>query len=85
MGKKEGSIDNSILSEPNEANGPSTVLEAGMVNKSLIPDGWKQIKPFPKKFLYRGSIYVLDNLSKSDIERIVSFKRNIFFAKTETV
>lgn len=79
------STDNNQKEAAGEPKTPAAKAKPGMVSNSIIPDGWTQVKPFPKKFLYRGNVYVFDELKKADIERITSFKRNPFFEKKASV
>ena len=55
----------------------------GMVAKELLPEGASQIKAMPKKFMYRGYEYKFEDLTKKDIERIISYSHNNWFKSSE--
>lgn len=48
----------------------------GILSKELLPEGVKQIKPFQKKFMYRGYEYSFATLTKRDIERFLAYSHN---------
>lgn len=55
----------------------------GMVAKELLPEGVSQIKAMPKKFMYRGYEYKFQDLTKKDIERMMSYSHNNWFKSSE--
>jgi hypothetical protein len=65
----------------NQVETTKPVAPAGFVESDLIPSGWKQVKRLPDNFLYRGDKYKLSEITKKQLERILSYRKNPWFVR----
>jgi hypothetical protein len=68
-------------SSVNQGEATKPVTSAGFVEPDLIPSGWKQVKGLPDYFLYRGDKYKLSEITKKQLERILSYRKNPWFVR----